>query len=162
MLRQSHLLRSGAVFQLISVLTADQLGFSSEMKALATEAEGLVLVASPRRAGKSTLVAAFVDLINRQRSDYVITLERQIRLVHDNRNALVSQREMRGTADQALRVARGALRENPDVLAIEDLASADMSQLALEARGLGSTGVRGDHRQVHHGGADAHAQPVPA
>lgn len=129
----------GAIFQLISVrpLSAEQLELSPEMQALCTEAEGLVLVASPRGAGKSTLVGAFIDLINRQRADYVISLERQIRLVHDNRNALISQREVRGTAEQVLAVARSAIREQPHVLVIDDLVSADMCQLALEAAGSG-------------------------
>jgi twitching motility protein PilT len=129
----------GAIFQLISVrpLSAEQLGLGREMLALATEAEGLIVLTSPRGAGKSTLAGAFVDLINRQRAHYVITLERQIRMVHDNRLALISQREVRGTAEQVLTVARGALRENPDVLVLEDLPSADMFQLALDAAGSG-------------------------
>ncbi|MDQ3440457.1 MAG: Flp pilus assembly complex ATPase component TadA, partial [Planctomycetota bacterium] len=127
---------SGAVLQLIAVPTADQLGFSADIQALATETEGLVVVATPRGAGKSTLLGAFVDLMNRQRN-YVITLERQIRLVHDNRNALISQREVPGTAEQVLRVTRGALREKPDVLVIDDLASAESLQLVLEAAGSG-------------------------
>lgn len=129
----------GALFQLIAVrpVSAEQLGLGREIQALANEAEGLVVVASPRGAGKSTLAGAFVDLINRQRSNYVITLERQIRMVHDNRSALISQREVRGTAEQVVTVARGALRENPDVLVIEELPSAEMFQLALDAAGSG-------------------------
>jgi twitching motility protein PilT len=129
----------GALFHLISArpLSAEQLGLNREMQALATEAEGLVLIASPRGGGKSTLLSGFVDLINRQRPDYVITLERQIRLVHDNRSALISQREVRGNPDQVLTVARGALRENPDVLVIDDLPSPDIFQLALDAAGTG-------------------------
>ena len=60
--------------------TAEQLGLSREVQALATEPQGLVLVAGPRASGKSTLISALVDLVNRQRAEYVITLERQIRL----------------------------------------------------------------------------------
>ena len=113
--------------------TAEQLGLSREVQALATESQGLVLVAGPRASGKSTLMSALVDLVNRQRAEFVITLERQIRLVHDNKSALVSQREIRGGADEALAAARSALREGPDVLVIDDLISPHMVPLLLTA-----------------------------
>ena len=83
------------------------------------------------------MVSAFVDLINRQRNDYVITLEGQIRLVHESRGSLISQREVRGSAAEIVTAARTALRENPDVLVIEDLRSPDVLQAALDAAGSG-------------------------
>jgi twitching motility protein PilT len=67
----------------------------------------------------------------------VITLERQIRLVHEHDQALISQREVRGTADQVLNVARAALSENADVLVLDDLLSPEVFQLALDAAGSG-------------------------
>jgi len=117
--------------------TAEQLGLAREVQALATEPQGLVLVAGPRASGKSTLISALVDLVNRQRAEYVITLERQIRLVHDNRLALVSQREIRGSADDSVVAARAALRENPDVLVVDDLVSSHMVPLLLTAASEG-------------------------
>jgi twitching motility protein PilT len=117
--------------------TAEQLGLSREVQALATEPQGLVLVAGPRASGKSTLMSALVDLVNRQRAEFVITLERQIRLVHDNKAALVSQREIRGGADEALAAARSALREGPDVVVVDDLISAHMVPLILTAASEG-------------------------
>ena len=129
----------GVLFRMIATraATAEQLDLSREVQLLATEAAGLVLVAGSRGSGKSTLVSALVDLVNRQRADHVITLERQIRLVHDNRTALVSQREIRGGAEEALSAARAALRENPDVLVVDDLSSAQMVPLLLDAAGQG-------------------------
>lgn len=125
----------GVVFRMIATraATAEQLGLSREVQALATEPQGLVLVAGTHGSGRSTLVSALVDLVNRQRAEYVVTLERQIRLVHDNRAAIVSQREIRGGADEALGAARAALREDPDVLVVDDLASAHMVPLLLQA-----------------------------
>jgi twitching motility protein PilT len=117
--------------------TAESIGLSHEVQALATESQGIVLVAGPRGSGKSTLLSALVDLVNRQRAEFVITLERQIRLVHDNRSALVSQREIRGGADEALAAARSALREGPDVLVIDDLISPHMVPLILTAASEG-------------------------
>ena len=129
----------GVVFHMIATraATAEQLGLSREVQALATEPQGLVLVAALPGNGKSTLVSALVDLVNRQRAEYVVTLERQIRLVHDNRTAIVSQREIRGGVDDALSAARAALREDPDVLAVDDLASAHMVPLLLQAASEG-------------------------
>src|SRR5687767_12637709 len=117
--------------------TAEQLGLSQEVQALATESQGLVLVAGPRFGGKSTLLSALVDLVNRQRAEFIITLERQIRLVHDNKAALVSQREIRGGADEALAAAHSALREGPDLLVIDDLISPQMVPLILTAASEG-------------------------
>jgi twitching motility protein PilT len=117
--------------------TAEQLGLAREVQALATEPQGLVLVAGPRAGGKSTLVSALVDLVNRQRAEFVITLERQIRLVHDNKSALVSQREIRGGADESVAAARAALRESPDVLVVDDLVSPQMVPLLLTAASEG-------------------------
>jgi len=125
----------GVLLRLISTraATAEQLGLPREVQALATEPHGLVLIAAPRSCGKSTVLSALVDLINRQRAEMVITLERQIRLVHDHQCALVSQREIRGGADEAAAGARAALRENPDVLVVDDLVSASMVPLLLDA-----------------------------
>ncbi len=125
----------GVVFRMIATraATAEQLGLSREVQALATEPQGLVLVAGAHGTGKSTLMSALVDLVNRQRAEYVVILERQIRLVHDNRTAIVSQREIRGGAEEALSAARAALREDPDVLVVDDLISAQMVPLLLEA-----------------------------
>ena len=117
--------------------TAEQLGLAREVQALATESQGLVLVAGPRTSGKSTLLSALVDLVNRQRAEYVISLERQIRLVHDNRQALVSQREIRGGAEDSVVAARAALRESPDVLVVDDLVSSHMVPLLLTAAAEG-------------------------
>jgi twitching motility protein PilT len=113
--------------------TAEQLGLAREVQALATESQGLVLVAGSRKSGKSTLISALVDLVNKQRAEFIITLERQIRLVHDNKAALVSQREIRGGADESVAAARAALRENPDVLVVDDLVSSQMVPLLLTA-----------------------------
>jgi twitching motility protein PilT len=129
----------GALLRMISAraTSAEQLGLVREIQALAMEPEGLVIVTGPRASGKSTLVSAYVDLINRQRNDYVITLEGQIRLVHESRGSLISQRELRGSASEVVAAARAALRENPDVLIIEDLRSPDVLQVALDAAGSG-------------------------
>jgi twitching motility protein PilT len=130
---------AGGIFRMMPVraISADQLGLSREIQALAAEPEGLVLVAGPRSSGKDTLISAFVDLINRTRRDHVITIESEIKVVHENRSSLVSQREVRGNNEETLAVVRGAIRENPDVLVIDDLRTADIITLALDAANSG-------------------------
>lgn len=135
----------GGVFRMIPAraVSADQLGLSREIQGLCAEPEGLLLVVGPRSSGKSTLMAAFVDLINRTRSDHVITLESRIKVVHESRSSLVSQREVRGDTDALLGALRTALRENPDVLVIEDLRAPEVVAEALEAANSGHLVIGG-------------------
>ena len=135
----------GGIFRIIPAraLTADQLGLSREIQALCSEPEGLVLVTGPRASGKSTLIAALVDIINRTRSEHVITLESRVKVVHEVRSALVSQREVRGSAEELLATLRGALRETPDVIVIEDLRGPEVIALAVEAAAAGHLVIAG-------------------
>jgi twitching motility protein PilT len=125
----------GVLFRMFPprAISADQLGLTSEVQALCQQSDGLVLVTGARASGKSTLLNAFVDLINRTRSDHVITIESQIGFVHESRRSFISQRESRGDVELAATFARAALHEDPDVMMIEDLKSADLVAVALEA-----------------------------
>ncbi len=125
----------GVLFRMFPprAISADQLGLTPEVQALCQQSDGLVLVTGARASGKSTLLNAFVDLINRTRSDHVITIESQIGFVHESRRSFISQRESRGDAELAATYARAALREDPDVMMIEDLKSPDLVSAALEA-----------------------------
>jgi twitching motility protein PilT len=132
----------GALFELLSTrpLSAEQLGIPAEAMALASESDGLIVIAAPRGQGRTTVAAAFLDAINVQRHCYAIALERQIRVVHESRNALVSQRELPGTGAQASSVARAALAERPDVLVMDDLQSIEMMQVMFDAIAGGALG----------------------
>lgn len=129
----------GGIFRIISnrPTTADQLGLSREVQALCAEPEGLVLVAGPRASGKSTVISALVDLINRTRNDYVITIENQINCTHESRGCLISQREVRGNNDELAAAVRAALRESPDIFVIDNLRSPKVISLALDAMETG-------------------------
>jgi twitching motility protein PilT len=128
----------GLIFRMVPprAIAADQLGLSAEVQALCSEADGLVLVTGGRGSGKSTLIASFVDLINRTRSDHIITTEPQIEFVHESKRSFVSQREVRGEEPMVAAV-RAACREEPDVLVIEDVRSHEVAALALEAAEAG-------------------------
>ncbi len=124
----------GLIFRMVPqrAISADQLGLPAEVQALCSEADGLVLVAGGRGSGRSTLLTSFVDLINRTRSEHVITAETQIEFLHENRRSFISQREVRGDADAMAAAVRAASREEPDVLIVEDLRTPELVTLALE------------------------------
>jgi twitching motility protein PilT len=129
----------GLIFRMVPqrAISADQLALPAEVQALCSEADGLVLVAGGRGSGRSTLLTSFVDLINRTRSDHIITAESQIEFLHENKRSFVSQREVRGDADALAAAVRAAAREDPDVLIIEDLRTPELVNLALEAAQAG-------------------------
>ena len=135
----------GGVFRLMSGrgVTAEQLGLSRVIQALAVEPEGLVLVAGPRSSGKRTVIAAMVDLINRTRRDHVITIENEINVVHERVGCFISQREVRGNSEDTLAVANAALREDPDVLVVDELRTAGLVDVALEAASRGQLVIGG-------------------
>ena len=135
----------GGIFRIIPsrALSAEQLGLSREIQNLCTEPEGLILVTGPRASGKSTLISAFVDIINRTRSEHVITLESQVKVVHEARHALISQREVRGTGEELLASLRGVLREAPDVIVVEDLRTPEVIAEAIAAASAGHLVIAG-------------------
>ena len=135
----------GGVFRLMPTrsVSVEQLGLPKHVQALATEPEGLVLVAGPRSSGKRTLIAALVDLMNRTRRDHIITIEREINIVHERGSAFISQREIPGDDDQIAAAARGAMREDPDVLVIEELRPGRLMNVALEAAASGRLVIGG-------------------
>ncbi|MBZ5556665.1 MAG: Flp pilus assembly complex ATPase component TadA [Acidobacteriia bacterium] len=146
----------GGVFRLMPtrMVSIDQLGLPQAVQSLTIEPEGLVLVAGPRSSGKRTLLSAFVDAINRTRKDHVITIEREINIVHERGNSFISQREVRGNDDDMLAAARAALREDPDVLVIEDLRTGGLMNVALEAAASGHLVVGGFSAHTATGAID--------
>jgi twitching motility protein PilT len=135
----------GGVFRMMPsrAVTAEQLGLSREIQALADEPEGILIVSGPRSSGKRSLMSALVDLINRTRRDHVITIESEINVVHERNGSFISQREVRGGIDEMVGVARAALREDPDILVLEELRSPALMNLALDAAGSGQLVIGG-------------------
>lgn len=123
----------GAIFRLVpaSAISADQLRLPDDVRELCST-DGVLIVTGDPGSGKSTLLHGIVDLINRMRSDHVVTIEPRIHFVHGSERSFISQREP--GCDQAAVAAavREALREDPDVVVIEDVASADVAAAALQ------------------------------
>ncbi|MCU1513088.1 MAG: type pili twitching motility protein PilT, partial [Microbacteriaceae bacterium] len=86
----------GAAFRLIpsTIKQLDELGVPDSIKRFARLPRGLVLVTGPTGSGKSTTLAAIIDLVNRERSDHIVTVEDPIEFLHTNKRSLVNQREV--------------------------------------------------------------------
>ena len=129
----------GAVFRLIParVPTADELALPQVVRDFAMLHKGLVLVTGPTGSGKSTTLAAMIDLANRTRSQHIVTIEDPIEFVHPEGKALLTQREV-GRDTQSFKDAlRAALREDPDVVLIGELRDLETVSIALETAETG-------------------------
>jgi len=129
----------GGVFRVIptTVLTAEQLGLPKSIKKFCSMAKGLVLVTGPTGSGKSTTLAAMIDLINSTRSDHIITIEDPIEFVHQNKRCLINQREV-GTHTKGFKSAlRAALREDPDIVLVGEMRDLETTHIAIETAETG-------------------------
>jgi twitching motility protein PilT len=130
---------AAAVFRVIpaTVVTAEQLGLSQEIQNLCYLTKGLVLVTGPTGSGKSTTLCALVDLVNRVRTDHVITIEDPIEFVHQNKNCIITQRQV-GVHTQSFKAAlRAALREDPDIILVGELRDLETVSIAIETAETG-------------------------
>ena len=123
----------GAVFREIpsAIMTADQLGLPEVVSKLATLPRGLVLVTGPTGSGKSTTLAAVVDVANRARKDHIITIEDPIEFVHQSQGCIVNHREVGMHTDSFSAALRGALREDPDIILVGEMRDLETISLAV-------------------------------
>lgn len=128
-----------AVFRVIptEILTVDQLGVSAEVQKLCYLTKGLVVVTGPTGSGKSTTLAALIDLVNRTRTDHIITIEDPIEFVHPNKKCIVTQRQVGSHTQSFKRALRAALREDPDIILIGEMRDLETVAIAIETAETG-------------------------
>ena len=128
-----------AVFRVIptSVRTADEMGLSREVQNLCYLTKGLVVVTGPTGSGKSTTLAALVDLINRTRTDHIITIEDPIEFVHQSKKCLVTQRQVGLHTRSFKNALRAALREDPDIILVGEMRDLETVSIAIETAETG-------------------------
>jgi twitching motility protein PilT len=119
------------------VPTLEDLGLPAVLGHQAQQPKGLILVTGPTGAGKSTTLAAMVDLLNRTRRGHIITLEDPIEFVHPVHGCVVTQREIGVHAPSLADGLRDAVREDPDVILVGELRDLDSIALALTAAETG-------------------------
>jgi len=110
----------------------DKLGLPDPVKRLAGLNKGLVLVTGPTGSGKSTTLAAILDIANRQRDDHILTIEDPIEFVHPRKRCLVNQREVGSHTESFKSGLRAALREDPDIVLVGEMRDLETIAIALE------------------------------
>ena len=121
------------VFRIIPsrIPTCDELDLSDPIRNLCSLTKGMVLVTGPTGSGKSTTLAALLDLVNRERSQHIVTIEDPIEFVHESKNCLVTHRQA-GVHTRSFRSGlRAALREDPDVVLIGEMRDLETVETAM-------------------------------
>jgi len=129
----------GAAFRFIDnqIRSLTELGLPAGVRDFAFLPRGLVLVTGPTGSGKSTTLAAMIDVINTERACHIMTIEDPIEFLHRHKKSVVNQREVgtdTHTFDDAL---RHVLRQDPDVILIGELRDRESIQVALTAAETG-------------------------
>jgi twitching motility protein PilT len=128
-----------AVFRIIPsrILTADDLQLPEGIRKLTLLKKGLVLVTGPTGSGKTTTLAAMIDLINTSRREHIITLEDPLEVIHENKQSLLNQRQIGEHSESFAAALRAALREDPDVILVGEMRDLETISLALTAAETG-------------------------
>lgn len=119
------------------ILSLDYLGHPDVIKKIARNAKGLVLVTGSTGSGKTTTLAAIVDLINSERSCHILTLEDPIEYAHKNKKSIIHQREITTDSKSFSRALSAGLRESPDVILIGEMRDIKTIAIALTAAETG-------------------------
>ncbi len=129
----------GAVLRTIptQIPSLESLHMPAILKDLCARERGLVLVTGPTGSGKSTTLAAMVDVINQTWDAHILTVEDPIEFVHPPKRCLVNQREVGPHTGSFTNALRSALREDPDVILIGEMRDLETISLALTAAETG-------------------------
>ena len=129
----------GAVFRAIPTIikTLDELGVPAGIRKLVDLKSGLVLVTGPTGSGKSTTLAAMIDLINRTRAGHILTIEDPVEFVHKSQRCTITHKEVGEHVPTFLDAIRSAGRENADVILVGELRGAETMKAALQLASFG-------------------------
>jgi twitching motility protein PilT len=119
------------------VPTLEELGLPTSLARFTNYHQGLVLITGPANCGKSSTLAALVDLINEERREHILTVEDPIEVLHPAKRCVVNQRTVGPHTGSFARALRAALREDPDVIVIGELRDLETISLALTAAETG-------------------------
>ncbi len=120
-----------------TIITADQLNLPPAIRNFSNLSKGLVVVTGPTGSGKSTTLAALIDLVNCSRADHIITIEDPIEFVHEDKMCLVHQRELHTHTKSFATSLRAALREDPDIVMVGEMRDLETMEMAIETAETG-------------------------
>ncbi len=129
----------GAIFRLIptDIATLEQLGIPQVVKKFADIRAGLVLVTGPTGSGKSTTLAAIIDYINTNYNKHIITIEEPIEFVHNNKQCVITQREIPTSCASFADGLRASLREDAEIVLVGEMRDLETISLALTSAETG-------------------------
>ena len=129
----------GGAFRIIptEIKSLGQLGIPQQVGEFSKLPRGLVLVTGPTGSGKSTTLAALVDMVNQTRRDHIVTVEDPIEFLHTNKKSLVNQREVGADTHSFGNAPKHVLRQDPDVILIGELRDLETISVALTAAETG-------------------------
>jgi twitching motility protein PilT len=108
-----------------------------QLKEIADIKNGIVLVTGPTGSGKSSTLAAIIDLINETKSYHVVTIEDPIEFIHGHKNCTIHQRELHSDTPSFSVALRAALRQAPKVILVGEMRDKETIEVALEAAETG-------------------------
>lgn len=121
----------------VEIPKLEDLNLPDILKNLTRKPNGLVLVTGPTGSGKSTTLAAMIDLINKEQSLHVVTIEDPIEYVHNHNKCIISQREVGEDTDSFANALKHVLRQDPDVILIGEMRDLETMQAAITAAETG-------------------------
>jgi len=129
----------GLVFRVIPtrIPTIDELNLPEVIKKISMEQRGLILVTGTTGSGKSTTLAAMIDLINTSRTEHVMTIEDPIEYLHRDKKSIINQREIGSDTESFSKALRQALRQDPDIILVGEMRDFETIQTSLVAAETG-------------------------
>lgn len=128
-----------AAFRLIpeKIKSLAELNLPEEISIFTKKTKGFVLVTGPTGSGKTTTLAALIDIINRERYEHIITIEDPIEFIHTHKNCIIDQREVGTHTNSFAGALRSALREDPDVILVGEMRDLETISMAVTAAETG-------------------------
>ena len=129
----------GAAFRLIpyEIRSLEELGLPGHLAELCRMPRGLVLVTGPTGSGKSTSLAAMLDVVNQERPVHIMTIEDPIEYLHQHKRAIVNQREVGADTKSFAEALRHVLRQDPDVILVGEMRDLETISTAVTAAETG-------------------------
>jgi twitching motility protein PilT len=115
----------------------EDLCLPEHLKEIADLKNGIVLLTGPTGSGKSSTLAAIIDVINQRHAYHIVTIEDPIEFLHTHKNSTVHQRELGSDTDTFAHALRAALRQAPKVILVGEMRDLETVEVALEASETG-------------------------